>query len=166
MPIVSNWESPPFGLYAPWIQNTMSKNAYEAVRRFIRFVKEEQRFKKGDANYDPLYKVRPVIDMIMKNLQKNWVAGERITIDESMIKYMGRAIIFVQYNPKKPIKHGIKVFFIYCAVTGHPLAWEVYCGKEVETDDLLGGYAASVCDRLIRKTGLQNKSSRILFTDN
>ena len=166
MPISSNWESPPFGCYAPWIQNTMSKNAFEAVQRFIRFVKEEQSHKKGDDNYDPLYKVRQAMKMVMGNLTKNWGAGERITIDESMIKYMGRSICFIQYNPKKPIKHGIKVFVICCAITGHPLAWEVYCGKEVKTDNLLGGSSSSVCDRLIRASGLQGKTGRILFTDN
>ena len=46
-----------------------------------------------------------------------------------MIKYMGRAITFVQYMPLKPIKHGIKVFAFFCAYTGHIIGFEVYLGK-------------------------------------
>ena len=45
----------------------------------------------------------------MKAMRTCWVAGERVTIDESMIRYMGRAVAFVQYMTRKPIKHGIKV---------------------------------------------------------
>ena len=40
--------------------------------------------------------------------EERTTAGKHVTIDESMIWYMGRAISYVQYMPAKPIKHGIK----------------------------------------------------------
>ena len=46
-----------------------------------------------------------------------WIAGKHGTIDESIIKYMGCAISFVQYMPAKPIKHGMKVFALCCAMS-------------------------------------------------
>ena len=49
-------------------------------------------------------------DKIGKGLIKVWHAGKNLSLDESMIKYCGRAVAFVQYMPAKPIKHGIKVF--------------------------------------------------------
>jgi len=75
------------------------------------------------------------LDIIGKGLCKVWTAGKHVTIDESMIKYCGRAVAFVQYMPAKPIKHGIKVFCVCCAVSGIMLAYEVYCGnKDKKTD--------------------------------
>ena len=149
----------------PFIQNTFSKNAFESVRRFIHFNDRQQLItKKDDHRYDPLFKVRPAFDMVLNNITKNWIAGECVCIDESMIKYMGRAIYFVQYNPRKPIKHGIKVFVCCCAYTGHTLIWEVYFGKDFKGVD--DHSAKAICDRLILQANLQNQSGRILYTDN
>ena len=58
-----------------------------------------------------------------------------MTIDESMIKHMGRAVSWIrQYCPAKPIKHGINAFCLCCAYTGVVLVFKVYLGKEEETD--------------------------------
>ena len=99
----------------------------------------------------------------MSSMQRCWKTGQRITIDESMIKYMGRAIIFIQYMPLKPIKHEIKIFAIYCSYTGHILGFENYLGKGV------GGIDSStleVIDRLVRNGNLITAPGRILYTDN
>ena len=163
--MLSYWKSFPHGTNAPFIQNTFPKNVWEAARRFMHFNDKIQQFTdKKDVRHDPLFKIRPCFEHIMNNMTKNWVAGERICIDESMIKYMGRAVYFIQYNPKKPIKHGIKVFVCCCAYTGHILSWEVCFGKDYcGVDD---SSAKSVCDRLILRADLQGQAGRILFTDN
>ena len=49
---------------------------------------------------------------MMKGMRLAWTAGKHVTIGESMICYMGRAVNYVQYMPAKPIKHSIKVFFL------------------------------------------------------
>ena len=51
----------------------------------------------------------------MKGMRGVCTAGKHVTIDKSMIKYMGRAITYAQYMPAKPIKYGIKVFAVCCA---------------------------------------------------
>ena len=45
-----------------------------------------------------------------------------------MILYKGKYIAFVQHMPKKPIKHGIKVYALCCSSTGYLYAFEVYTG--------------------------------------
>ena len=60
------------------------------------------------AGYDPLFKVRYPLEVMMKGMRSAWIAGQHVIKDESMIKYMGRAVTFIQYMPAKPIKHGIK----------------------------------------------------------
>jgi hypothetical protein len=110
-----------------------------------------------------LFKVRYPLDIIGKELRKVWTAGQHVTIDESMIKYCGRAVAFVQYMPAKPIKHGIKVFCICCAVSGIMLAYKVYCGnKDKKTD----GTSVQVCDRLVKEADLTKSRGRTLYTDN
>ena len=92
-----------------------------------------------------------------------WIAGERICIDESMIKYMGHAITFIQYLPLKPIKHGVKVFVVTCAYTGFILGFEVYLGKDRNGID---SSAIEVVDRLLCGAGLTSAHGHILYTGN
>lgn len=59
--------------------------------------------------------------------------GQFMSIDESMIKYKGKQIRFIQYMPAKPIKHGIKVFVLSCAEIGYCYEFWIYYGKENDT---------------------------------
>jgi hypothetical protein len=88
----------------------MTEHNFTFVRRFLHFADNDKRIRRGDKGYDVLFKVRYVLDDIMKGLGCAWNAGEKVTIDESMIRYNGRTVDFVQYMPRKPIKHVIKVF--------------------------------------------------------
>jgi hypothetical protein len=83
----------------------------------------------GSPGYDSLFKVRYALETIQEGLLKAWSALKDVAIDESMIKYMGGAIGWVQYMPAKPIKHGIKVFCVCYAISGILLAYKV-CTKE------------------------------------
>ena len=84
----------------------------------------------------------------------------KICIDESMILYKGRAIGFGQYMPAKPIKHGIKVFVLCCAVTGFLLSFEVYTGA----DKTSSNSNWDLMDKLICAAGLTDALGRILYT--
>ncbi len=78
-----------------------------------------------------------------------------------MIKYCGRAVAFIQYMPAKPIKHGIKVFYVCCAISGIMLAYEVYYGnKDKKTDST----AVNVCDRLVNKAELTGPRGCTVYT--
>ena len=47
---------------------------------------------KGTPQYDSLYKCKKLMEIIMKRMSSNWRAGEKMCIDESVIKYNGFAI--------------------------------------------------------------------------
>ena len=64
---------------------------------------------------------------------------------------------------KKTIKHGIKVFALCCAYTGYLLGFEVYFGKDAETN---GNSALQVVDRLMNKADLIHQKGRIIYADN
>jgi hypothetical protein len=93
----------------------MSHNAFEFMRQYFHFCNNNKRKPKGHPGYDPLFKITWICNAILNGIQKVWVSGKHLAIDESMIKYMGRSINFVQYMKNKPIMHGIKVFACCCA---------------------------------------------------
>jgi len=119
------WQRPPHGISIPYVQNTMQRDAFEFMRRHIHFADNYKRPKTTDKNYDQLFKVAYVLKEVGLGIRRVWHAGKDVSLDESMIKYCGRAIAFIQYMPAKPIKHGIKVFCLCCAVTAVMLAFEV-----------------------------------------
>jgi hypothetical protein len=75
--------------------------------------------------HDTLFKVSWAMDLMAEGIRATWNVGKQVTIDESMIRYMGRAVEYIQYMPAKPIKHGIKVWALCCGVTGIMIAWRV-----------------------------------------
>jgi hypothetical protein len=156
------WQKALYGLLVPYVWNSMSHDAYEFLRCNIHFANNSLQQPEGSEGYDPLFKVRYPLDVIGKGLQKIWAAGQHITIDESMIKYCGHAVMFIQYMPAKPIKYGIKVFYVCCAILKIMLAYEVYCGnKDKKTD----GTAVNVCDRLVKQAELTGPRGHSLNTD-
>jgi len=83
---------------------------------------------RNDSNYDPLYKVRPVLDMCQQTFLDQYIPGREMSIDEAMVKYKGR-VFFRQYMPKKPIKWGMKVWMIAEPKTDYVSNFTVYLGK-------------------------------------
>ena len=96
------WRGQHYGILIPYIQNTMTRDAYVFMRQCIHFCDNSKRKAKGDIGYDALFKVNFALETMMKGMRKAWVAGKHVTIDKSMIRYMGRAIRYVQYMPEKP----------------------------------------------------------------
>ena len=78
-----------------------------------------------------------------------------------MIKYMGRAVSFVMYMPLKPIKHGIKVFCLWCSYSAM-LSFVIYVGKDYVEEKS----TKEVVDKLILLSNLQTANGRILYTGN
>ncbi len=76
--------------------------------QYIHFANNWNKNDKTHPRYNPSYKIRYVLHELMKGMKRAQTAGITATIDESMIKYCGQAIVFVQFMPAKPIKHGKK----------------------------------------------------------
>jgi hypothetical protein len=151
-----------YGISVPFIQNTMTRNAFKFMLRYIHFSDGSKQKQQGEPGYNPLFKVAYIVKKIAVAMRATWLPGERITVDESMVRYNGRAIAFVQYMPRKPIKHGIKVFAVCCAYSGVMLGFEVYCGADENTDSS----ALAIIDRLLTKNNLDTARGRIVYSDN
>ena len=122
------WRKPPHGLSIPYFKNAMLINAFDFMRRNIQFSdnpKINQKFVRG---YDPLLEVSYPLQIMMKGMRGRWTAVKYVTIYESVIKYMDRAITYVQYIPEKQTKHGIKVFAIYFTLSTVLQDFKFYVG--------------------------------------
>ena len=85
----------PYGIYCPPIQNAMSKNAFEFLRRYLHFDDNRNKKPHNHPSYDSLWKIRWVLENVMDCMRNAYQPGERITIDESMIRYRGKAAQFL-----------------------------------------------------------------------
>ena len=137
----------------------MIKDDFKCVRCCIHFVDNDKSKTRSDPMFDPLFKGCGIMVMIVAAIQKGWTADKISTIDESMIKYMGRVVTFVQYIPAKPIKHRIKVFACCCAQTGVLLSFKVYLGKE---NGNLASTAPDIVERIIRSANFVPHNGRII----
>jgi hypothetical protein len=147
----------------PWVQNAMTRNSFRQHREYLHFADNSKLPKYGTKRWSPLQKVCRAIGIIQKKIRSGWTAGVKVCVDESMIKYMGKAISWVQYMPNKPIKHGIKVFALCCAYTGFMMAFEIYTGAREEVD----GSKTAIINRLLESgCDFTKHSMRVMYTDN
>lgn len=84
--------------------------------------------KKGEPGYDPLHKVRPLLEMLREKCKSSYQVAEDITIDEGMCAYRGR-LYFKQYMPQKPSRYGIKLYILSESKTGYVWNFDIFCGQ-------------------------------------
>ena len=133
-----------------------SRMRFEALLCFLKVVDHEQE----DPN-DRLRKVRYLYDHMRDTCQTVFVPGQRLSVDERMIKHKGRAI-FKQYLPKKPVKWGLKVFSVCDAETGMLCNFDLYTGQ---TDDANEGEGLTH-GVVLRVTEHLANAGRVVYTDN
>ena len=92
---------------------------------------------KGEADHDPLFLVRPKVDMMQRNFCTKYRPGKELSLDESMCPIKGQSH-FKCYNPKKPNRFHIKLFMVSEPFTGY------ICGFEVYTGDASGQWQGNV----------------------
>ena len=117
------------------IADVMSRNRFETILRYIHFNDNAMMKKKNDEGYDPLFKVRPLLDSLKESLSKI-EPEERHSIDEQMIPFKGRSSL-KQYMKNKPHKWGYKVF-TRAGISGIVYDFEVYTGKNMNLEGALG----------------------------
>ena len=135
------------------IQNTMSRNKFELILRFLHFANNEE----ADVS-DRLCKLRPLISMLSLNFEK-FTPGEKVVIDESLVHFRGRTILR-QYIPNKAHKYGLE-FYKLCDVNGYTWRFIIYKGK----GDLSNEFSHSEYITLQLMEGLL-REGRTLYVDN
>ena len=102
----------------------MSRNRFELVLSFLHLNNNEERAPDCD---DRLFKVRPIIDHFLQKFCNMYTPHQDISIDEGMLSWRGR-LGFRVYNPKKPVKYGIKSYVLTDSSNGYCWNLKPYCG--------------------------------------
>ncbi|XP_014784704.1 piggyBac transposable element-derived protein 4-like [Octopus bimaculoides] len=129
LPRLWNYWSPDIKYGDPYISSIMSKMRYSKISQYLHLIDSANAPSKNDPNYNPLYKVRPVIDLLLNSYKTVYLPGKNLSVDEAMIGYKGR-VHFQQYMPAKPTKWGIKIWDVCESDTGYCVNFDVYTGKK------------------------------------
>lgn len=126
--IAMYWSPNPF-IGNTGIQSVMTKNRFEELSQYLHFTNSETEPPRGDANYDRLFKIRPILSIVLDNIQNAYEPSKNLSVDEAMIAFKGR-LSFRQYMPAKPTKYGIKVWMAADSQNGYVTNFAVYLGQE------------------------------------
>lgn len=132
--------------YNERVARVMPLKRFLKILRYLHLNDNSKMPKKGQPNFDRLYKLRPLLDHINEIFKKMFSPSRYLSVDESMVRFKGRSSL-KQYMPMKPIKRGFKVWVIACAVTGYCLGISVYEGK-YEGDNTMKSLGERVIDKL------------------
>ena len=131
LPRYTNYWSTDERLNVPCISRLMSRVRFEKLGQYLHLNDKRQCAARGTPGYDPLFKVRPILDYFQENCQEYYKPGQDISIDEAMIKFNGR-LGFKQYIKSKPTPWGIKVWCSADPRTGYLLDFDVYTGRATQ----------------------------------
>lgn len=110
----------------------MSRDRFLSILRFLHLADSTKQKKQGEQGYDPLFKVRPLIDHLSAVFQQYYQPLRQLSIDEMMVGTRC-CIAFLQFMPKKPTRFGIKIWVNSEAKTGYVLKFEIYTGAHEGT---------------------------------
>lgn len=121
----------------PAVADVMGRTRYEKIRQYFHLSDSERIPARNSANYDPLYKVRPLLDHVRNVCQTAYKPHRQLSVDEAMVGFRGR-LSFKQYLSNKPTPWGIKIWCCVEAKLVYILNFQVYTGKKITTDHGLG----------------------------
>ena len=117
---------------APYFGTYMSQNNFQNILSNFHIVDNSLDVPKNRPGHDPLFCVRPMIEMMERTFWWSYKPGRDLSFDEGCMPFHGR-VKFRCYNPSKPVKYHIKLFEVNDARTGYCLGFDVYTGEEYPT---------------------------------
>jgi hypothetical protein len=88
--------------------NTMKREIFFHILRFLHFSNNKNQPDKTDENYDRLWKMRTIFEKLNDAYAKYYSPTEHLAIDEVILLFKV-GVTFKQYIPKKHKMVGIKI---------------------------------------------------------
>lgn len=148
------WSKDPL-YHNKYISSVMTRDRYLLILSCIHYANNET----ADLT-NRLYKIEPLLSILLNNFQTVLCPGRVLVIDESMVPFRGR-LHFRQYIPNKSHKYGVKLYKL-CTSNGYTFNVKVYAGKGDTNPEL--GHSQSVVLKLLEP--IEERKGRILFADN
>ncbi|XP_071157552.1 piggyBac transposable element-derived protein 4-like [Mytilus edulis] len=154
------WSTDHF-LHTPVFPNTMSRDRFTQIMRYLHFSNSELEPLPGAENYDPLFKVKPLVNHFNACFNQEYNPKRNVTVDECMIPFKGR-VQFRQYMPAKPHKWGVKVWMLAESQSSYIKFIDIYPGRRATPQLHL---ASNVVKRCLQGAQLEGKGYHV-YTDN
>lgn len=65
----------------------MPKNRFEEISQFLHLNDLSREPMRGDVNFDCLYKCRPALNAVLRNVQRCYLPTKNLSVDEGMIAF-------------------------------------------------------------------------------
>ena len=149
----------------------MSRNTFQSILSNLQVVDNLLDVARNRPGHDPLFKVRPFIDMMERTFRQSYKPGRDLSFDEGCMPFRGR-VRFKCYNPSKPAKFHLKLFVVTDAKSGYCLGFDVYVGKDETQCAKEGQLLDDSCNQttkvvfgLMHRSGLLDKGHHV-YMDN
>ena len=118
----------------PIFSQTMSKNRFQLIQRYLHFNDNNA----AGSNEDHLY--RTILDVVVNKFRTNYIPDREISLAEGMLGWQGR-LRFCVYNSSKITKYDILVWMVCESSTGYICNLQIYDGKcgRVSYSSLMNG---------------------------
>ena len=110
-----NWSEDPY-LYTPIFSSVMPRDRFNFISRVIHFV-DNEKLDTVSPDRDRFAKIRPILDLFNINIGSVFNLSERISVDESLMMWLGQHA-HKKYINTKAAKWGLKFYELCCAKTG------------------------------------------------
>jgi len=146
------WSTDPL-FRVPPISNVMPVKRFKKLLQCLHINDNSLMPAKGAANYDKLYKIRPLVEKLNHEFSAQCISTSSQSIDEAMVLFKGRSTL-KQYMPMKPTKRGYKVWVRCDAKVGYAFQFDIYTGKADgnQVDVGLGGRVVSQLTQSLQGT--------------
>lgn len=134
------WSTDPL-IHSPIFNAHMSRDRYQIISRYLHYSED-------DNSGDKLRKIRGLFEALNEKFKEAFRPGEKISVDESLVKFKGRLAIR-QCNLSKRARFGMKLYKCCDANTGYVYNASVYIGKEEESENKIIGVSRKVVKKMI-----------------
>ena len=77
--IAMYWSTDPF-IGNTGIQSVMARNRFEELSQYLHFTNSETEPPRGDANFDRLFKIRPILSIVLNNIQNAYEPSKNLSV--------------------------------------------------------------------------------------
>jgi hypothetical protein len=119
-------------LHIPFFSEVIPFKRFVLLSKFLHFTNN-----KNLPGNDRVRKIAPVLNHLKRNFREAYYPQENVVIDDSLIKFRGR-LCYIQSNPQKGARFGVKICKICESVSGYCLGFSVYAGKDADQAETQG----------------------------
>lgn len=93
----------------------MSRRRFYWIKQHLHFNDKTKKPPADSPDYDDVYPLRPVVDMLNATFRKYWKLSDFLSLDEMMVSFKGRNPLH-RFIPRKPHPNGLKLHAVCDAV--------------------------------------------------